>query len=111
VDILFLNDRDDRDFNDSKRLITKYGPHNAKRIRQRLDDLRAAATLDDMSRLPGRLHPLHENLDGWFALDLKHPDRLIIQPANDPLPQKADGSLDWTKVTVVRVIRVGDYHG
>jgi toxin HigB-1 len=111
VDILFLNDREARDFNDSKRLIRRYGPENAKRIRQRLDDLRAVANLDEMSRISGRLHPLTKNLDGWFALDLKHPDRLIIEPANDPLPVKEDGGLDWTRVTAVRVIRVGDYHG
>lgn len=111
MDILFLNDRDRRDFNDSTRLVRRYGPINAKRIRQRLDDLRAAANLDEMSRLPGRLHPLTQNLGGWLALDLKHPDRLIIEPANDPLPEKDDGGLDWTRVTAVRIIRVGDYHG
>jgi len=111
VDILFLNDRDARDFNDSKRLVRQYGTDNAKRIRQPLDDLRAAANLEEMRSLPGRLHPLTENLGGWFALDLKHPDRLIIEPANNPLPEKADGGLDWAMVTIVRVIRVGDYHG
>jgi toxin HigB-1 len=111
VEILFLNDREAQLFNDDKQLSRRYGPDNARRIRQRLDDLRSASNLDEMSRLPGRLHPLNENLAGWLALDLKHPERLIFEPANDPLPQKADGGLDWVQVTMVRIIKVGDYHG
>lgn len=111
MDIVFADERERQEFNDEKRLFRRYGPDNGKRIRRRLDNLRAAANLDEMSRLPGRLHPLTENLEGLFALDLRHPDRLIIAPANDPLPLKDDGNLDWTKVTVVRIIQVGDYHG
>ena len=110
MDILFLNKRDANDFNDSKRLARRYGFDNVKRIQRRLDDLRAAANLDEMSRLPGRLHPLAENLSGLFALDVRHPQRLIIEPANDPLPTKVDGSLDWTHITIVRIMRIEDYH-
>jgi proteic killer suppression protein len=35
----------------------------------------------------------------------------FIKPANDPIPRKSDGGLDWTEVTVIRVLTVEDYHG
>ena len=61
--------------------------------------------------LPGsRCHELKGNRKGQLSLDLKHPYRLIIEPADDPIPYKTDGGLDWTRVTIVRVIEVIDYH-
>ena len=91
--------------------MREYGADNAKRIRKRLDDLAAAPDLATMRTLPGRCHELTGNLAGLLAIDLKHPFRLIFEPANDPVPTKADGGLDWTAVTAVRMLRVEDYHG
>jgi plasmid maintenance system killer protein len=110
LDIVFLNDRLANEFNDNKALNQRYGAEQAKRIRRRLDDLLAATNLEVFRTLPGRCHELKGNLAGLLALDLQHPDRLIFEPANDPIPRKADGGLDWPKVTAVRILRVEDYH-
>ena len=49
-------------------------------------------------------------LDGAFALDLQGGHRLVIEPAENPLPKLNDGSLDLSNVTAIRVIYIGDYH-
>ena len=45
-----------------------------------------------------------------LSLDLDGPYRLILSPANNPIPRKEDGGLDWNKVTAVKVIEVTDTH-
>jgi hypothetical protein len=48
---------------------------------------------------------------GQFSVDVRHPFRLIFEPAHDPVPTKDDGGLDPAKVTRIRVLSVEDYHG
>ncbi len=112
MNIVFPNTRLAGEFNNIKQLTRQYGPDNARRIRRRLDDLRAASNLAEMHTLfGGRLHPLVGDLAGQFALDLRHPQRLIFEPADEPLPLKPDGGLDWSLVSAVRILSVEDYHG
>ncbi|MCZ8222792.1 MAG: killer suppression protein [Microcystis sp. LE19-84.1B] len=82
----------------------------AKKIRQRLDDLKAVIVLEEMRSLPGRCHELLYNRAGQLSLDLVHPLRLIFEPANIPIPRKADGGIDWKKVTAVVIIGIVDTH-
>lgn len=63
-----------------------------------------------MRALPGRCHALTGDLRGQFALDLDGPYRLIFEPAHDPLPVDGNGALDWSRVTAIRILRIGDYH-
>nr|WP_061431981.1 hypothetical protein [Microcystis aeruginosa] len=66
--------------------------------------------LEEMRSLPGRCHELLHNCAGQLSLDLVHPLRLIFEPANIPIPQKADGGIDWKKVTAVVIIGIVDTH-
>ena len=43
-------------------------------------------------------------------MDLDHPYRLIFRPANDPIPKKADGGIDWSAVTIIEILGVEDTH-
>ncbi len=80
-------------------------------IRRRLDDLEDAKNLEAMRCiLQARCHELKGDRAGTLAVDLQHPYRLIFEPANNPIPRKADGGLDWTEVTIVRILAVEDYH-
>jgi proteic killer suppression protein len=63
-----------------------------------------------MRDLPGRCHELKHDRAGQLALDLCHPFRLIFEPANEPMPQKNGGGLDWSGVTVICVLGVVNYH-
>ena len=90
--------------------MKKHGSVRAKKIRQRLDDLYAAVVLEDTRNLPGRCHELKGDRAGQLSLDLDHPYRLIFEPANDPVPQKRDGGLDWTRTTAIVIVDVEDTH-
>ncbi len=98
--------------NSPKEMQAKYGPRMARILQQRLSELTAADTLDDVRQLPAaRCHELSGARKGQLAVDLVHPKRLIFRADHDPVPAKPDGGLDWTKVTRVLVIEVVDYHG
>jgi proteic killer suppression protein len=72
----------------------------------------AASTLAVLGTLPqARCHELAGDRKGQLAVDLKHPYRLVFRPANNPVPLKPDGGLDWAKVTAVTILEVVDYHG
>lgn len=81
-----------------------------KKLQQRLAELGAADTLDDLSHLPPtRCHEL-TNRGGVFSVDLEHLMRLLFIPADDPVPLKKDGGIDLTRVTEVEVIAIEDTH-
>ena len=111
MDIIFERSDFEKQCNNQKLLVRKHGSKRAKRIRQRLDDLHAASTLEVMRLLPGRCHELKQDRAGQLSLDLDHPYRLIFEPANDPVPLKEDGGLDWNSVTAIRILGVDDTHG
>jgi proteic killer suppression protein len=111
VDITFQSQKMAKEFNEQKLLVRRYGSQRATLIRRRLDELRAAETLEVMRSLPrARCHELHQNLAGKLAVNLDQPYRLIFEPDHDPVPTKADGGLDWTGVTAIRILSVEDYH-
>lgn len=94
-----------------KEMRATFGKPLAERLQQRLAELRAADTLEDISRLPpARCHELSQDRKGQLAIDLVHPKRLIFEPDHNPLPYKPNGGLDWSNVTRIRVIEIIDYH-
>jgi proteic killer suppression protein len=111
VHVLFQNRKLEKACDDESRLARKYGIVCAKLLKHRLDQLGGAKNLEAMRGVPQvRCHELKGNRVGTLAVDLAHPYRLIFEPANDPIPRKADGGLDWMKVTMIRVLAVEDYH-
>ena len=91
--------------------IKKLGPKMARKLQQRLMELKAASCLTDISKVPpARCHLLSGDRDGQLSVDLKHPYRLMFVPANDPMPVTQDGGLDWTKVTEIEIIEIADTH-
>jgi toxin HigB-1 len=80
----------------------------ARRLQARLADLQAAMCVADL--VAGHPHPLQGDRLGQFALDLAGGRRLVFEPDHDPVPERESGGIDWTQVTRIRVIYVGDYH-
>jgi proteic killer suppression protein len=99
LDILFANTK-----------LKKQCIRASGKLKRRLDDISAASNISVLQTSPGRLHPLKENRKGQWAMDLDHPKRLILEPLGDPLPEK-NGRLDLSKITVVRILGMEDYHG
>ena len=111
VDISFRTAKLRKLANDKKHRDRKLGAEMSKKLGLRLDQLRAAPTLDDMPKIGrGRCHELTGNRAGTLSLDLVHPYRLIFEPVDDPAPSKGDGGLDWKRVTRVRILEVTDTH-
>jgi plasmid maintenance system killer protein len=109
--ITFASEKLRNYLHDDRQLKKDYGEVGYKRIRQRLDELYAAETLAAIGMLRrGRCHELKGDRAGQLALDLHKGYRLIIEPADEPRPEKPDGGLDWANVTAVRVLEVEDYH-
>lgn len=112
MEVLFASKKLQKECCDWKLLQKRHGPRRAKLIRRRLDELRACSSLEVMGTLPqARCHELRGDRAGQLSVDLDHPYRLLLEPAQNPTPQKPDGGLDWAGVTAVQILGVEDTHG
>lgn len=111
MDIIFRTSSLRKELTKDKKRRKTYGTNCAKKIKHRLDDLRAAESLADFRYLPGRCHELKGDLKGVLSLDVKHPYRMLFVPNHNPVPEKDAGGLDWTQVTAVEIIGIEDTHG
>jgi plasmid maintenance system killer protein len=110
MDVVFANKKLQKLCESRQALQREHGQNCARKTMGRLQDLEAAATLEDMRTLPGSCHELTGNRAGQLAIRLSDGKRLILEPGHNPKAEKPDGGLDWTKVTVVRVLAIQDYH-
>ncbi len=111
MEILFKARKLKKRMNSEAELVREYGKENARMIMRRMLVLRAAECLADVPRRPpDRCHALSGKRKGQYAVDVKHPQRIIMEPADDPIPLLEDGSIDLARVTSIRVVEVKDYH-
>jgi proteic killer suppression protein len=88
------------------------GPANARKLQQRLFELRTTDNLADMMQFASaRCHALRGDRAGQYAVSLQGPWRLVFVPDVDPLPRRADGGLDLAAVSAIEIMEVEDYHG
>lgn len=115
MEITFLNKKLEKSFNEGAALVKIHGPVRAQKIKVRMKELRGAVSLRDFwppKSPPPRCHELTQGQRaGQLSVDLDHPYRLIFIPANDPVPRLADGGLDWSRVTAIKILGVEDTHG
>jgi len=115
MDISFKNKKLAKSLNQGAQLVKIHGKLRAKKIRVRMQALRAAATLNDFwppKSPPERCHELTEGKrSGQLSVDLDHPYSLIFVPDHDPVPTHEDGGLDWSQVTAIKILGVEDTHG
>lgn len=98
--------------NDYKTAVKIWGNQYADKVYQRLNELRAAVTLSDISHLPpAKCHELDGQRADQFAVTTKQPARLIFKPDHEPIPKKYDGGIDRNLVTDILILEVEDYHG
>ena len=96
---------------EAKESSKQLGAKRGLKLQQRMMELQSAATLADISRLPpARCHELTNNRKGQLSADLEHPFRLIFIPANEPIPKREDGGLDWEGITEIEIIEIADTH-
>lgn len=111
LEILFSTSKLRKDCHDFERLRRRYGTRQAELIRKRLDEMADSDNLAVLGTIPqARCHELKMNRAGQLSVDLEHPYRLIFTPAHDPVPRRADGGLDWSRVTSVTILGVENTH-
>lgn len=86
----------------------KLGAKCAKKLKTQLAILGAASCVTEL--VIGHPHPLKGDRVGEFALYLEGGKRLVFKPSDDPIPLNEDGSIDWSKVTAICIVFIGDYH-
>ncbi len=96
--------------NDDRALKRKYGNKRAKVLKQRLDQLKAAESLEDLRYAPGHFHELVQNRKGKWACDLDQPYRLIFEPHENPIPTDTHGQYLWVEIHGVEILEIIDYH-
>lgn len=67
MEVFFEAEKLGKQLGQDKNRVRTFGPEGAKRIDLRLQQLRAARSLDDMRHLPGRCHELTGDLQGCLA--------------------------------------------
>jgi len=83
----------------------------AKKIVQRIQEIQAAQTLQDLRQLPAvRCHALSGKRQGQFAVNLGPRLRLVFEPVQSQQEIYVDGVLDHSRVERVRITEVVDYH-
>lgn len=88
--------------------VKNLGDLCARKLRLRLGELEAAKCVRDL--VAGKPHQLTGDRSTEFAVSLHGGYRLTFTPADDPCPIKDDGGIDWSRVTIICIEYIGDYH-
>lgn len=80
MEISFKSKKIERICTDFSEASRQHGKDMAEKIHQRIDELRAANSINVMIQFKlGRCHPLQGGRADQYALDLIHPQRLIFK--------------------------------
>lgn len=98
MDIEYKTNKLERVCTNAKEAQKTYGSDMAEKIHQRIDEIGAADSVEFMvENKIGRCHPLKNNREGQYAVDLVHPYRMIFVKLNEELK-------------IVKIEEIGDYH-
>lgn len=103
-----------KQLNEKETMVKIHGELRAKKLKLALATLDAAPNLGALAppmSPPHRCHELIGNRKGQLTVDLDHPFRLLFRADHSPLPLRAEGGLDWSKVTAIEIIGIEDTHG
>ena len=106
----FLNAKDKAFFENSKQVTKAHELETSKKLKNRLDDLDAAQSMEDMRSLPGHWEELKKDRAGQFSARLVGGLRLIVKPQKQPPPTKPDGGLDWRAIDSIYILEVEALH-
>lgn len=91
--------------------LKKHYGELARKINQRLAELRNADNLAVMRTIPGaKCHELKGDLSGFLAVSVSVNMRLLFYPDHNPIPRLPDNGLDWESVDSICIEKIEDYH-
>lgn len=109
MEIFFDNDDIEKLCKDKRIAQRQLGANAAKKLQARLMDLFDANVVADLSA--GRPHPLGYDREGQFAVNISGHQRLVFVSNHEPPLLDSDQKTDWSRISKVKVIFIGDYHG
>lgn len=93
----------------------QYGAEMAKKLKNRMAALGAAASLADFwppNSGPERCHELKGDRAGTFSIDLNQPYRLLfVLVEKEPPADRSDEQKRWASITAIEILEVEDTHG
>lgn len=113
MEITFANAKLRKQLNQQRELFRAFGKKRGKRLQVVMTALHAMPNLGVLAppySPPHRCHELTRDRKGALSIDLDGPYRLLVQPMNDPLPQRPEGGLDWNAVTTVKILGIENTH-
>lgn len=108
MDISYKDSNIQKTCENHKTASKKLGDQSAKKLNLRLQQIEA--TQNVAALVLGNPHPLKGDRNLQFALDLHGGHRLVFSPNHDPIPHKNENEIDWSLVTKIIIIFIGDYH-
>ncbi|WP_368502817.1 type II toxin-antitoxin system RelE/ParE family toxin (plasmid) [Alkalihalophilus sp. As8PL] len=114
MDIYYKTKKLKKKLDNPREMVKEWGSEQAKKLMRRLNEIKSVDCLADLYDLPAvKCHQLSNNRDNQFAVTLKEPYRLIFEPYHEeePVPLKADGGFDTSRISSILIIEVVDYHG
>ena len=98
MEITYKNNKIKKVCTDARTAEKNYGLEMAAKIHQRIDEIRAADTVEMMIQFHiGRCHQLKQERKGQYAMDLVHPYRLIFEKEGD-------------QIQIANILEIVDYH-
>lgn len=111
MQVFFRSKKLQKIYSSAREIQKAFGAARSRKLQQRLLELSAAESLSQISRLPpSRCHEMTGDRQGQLSVELDHPYRLFFIPANDPVPRREDGGLDWPAVTEIEILEIEDPH-
>ena len=80
----------------------QFGAEVAGQLRNRIADILAASTIDELPA--GNPHLLHAGRN--MAVDLSNGYRILFCANHTKVPMDGNGKVDWSKVTRIRLLRI-----
>lgn len=88
--------------------IKELGIACARKLKARFSDIRAATKVTEL--IVGDPHPLTGNRKGQFSVAIGEGNCIMFIPTNHPTPLIGKDKVDWSQVTQIKIIDIGDYH-
>lgn len=110
MEIRYKSKRLEKQLTNAKETKRTFGTM-AQKVKQRIVEIKSSDNLDILKKIPAaNCHELTGDMYGFFAVDVSANYRLIFEPDNDPIPYKEHVGIDCTKITIVMIHKIEDYH-
>ncbi|MFW5828313.1 MAG: hypothetical protein ACOCU4_09475 [Alkalispirochaeta sp.] len=110
--VTYANEKTRRLCEEEKAARKQFGDAAARQLHRRVRVLMEAERLSDIPHTPPpRLHLLSGYKEPTYGVVVHKGLRIVLEPADEPVPLLGDGGVDKGNVRSVQIVTVEDYHG